>query len=603
MEFPSLSSLPAHSGIYQFLNHKKEILYIGKAKNLRIRLSHYFHTHDQNSKIQWLLKEAAELKFILTATEPEALLLEQTLIKTHHPRFNVLLKDDKSYPFLYLSDHRFPRLSVYRGPQKNKGQYFGPYSKTGSMYTQLEIAQKIFKIRSCSDNTFKYRTRPCLQYQIKRCKAPCVNYVSETEYQADVKHTVSFLAGDQSMVVASLKKSMAAAVRNLQFEKAAEFRDQIRALKLLQKKQSVIQTTFRSKDADVFFIKKIEEQICITQLIFRDRKLQDSRHFNIEYPPQTTLEEALSAFLHQYYLAAEDSPSFIYTSVVCQDMEMLLHFLTMKKGKKVILQVPQRGQARAWMELAAINAAKKNDSLEHYRDHFKALQTLLHSPLPIRYLIGFDVSHTQGQATVASSVLFNRKGPSKKDYRRFNIRGLTPGDDYAALAQAVERRFTRFMPKEPGPIVLLIDGGRPQLRAVKNRVPSLNKLTQVYLIGIAKGLGRKPEFDKLYLLDAPKMKDLSACPLILLLLQSVRNEAHRFAVEGHRKQHLKKYTHSRLEDLPGIGPRRRQILLKHFGGHQALQQASLKEIAEIDGIGLNLANLIYNKLRDTKTFA
>lgn len=577
-----------------------KIIYVGKARNLQKRISSYFRSLLDN-KTQAMMSQVASIQTIITASENEALLLEANLIKQIHPRYNVLLRDDKSYPYLYLSTHqKFPRLDFYRGSKSAPGRYFGPFPNAGSVRDNLALIQKLFRLRQCNDTFFKNRTRPCLQYQIKRCTAPCVGYVDEFNYSQQVNDAILFLDGKNHEVVEKLIARMETASQELQYEAAAFYRDQIAQLRRIQKQQFIIGD---QGNIDVIGVSQSMGSIGFTILFIRGGRLIGDRAFFPNIPAGTETSTALSAFITQYYLSParnDDIPERVVLSEPVADRLWIQNALSAELKRKIMIIETQRAPYIAWQRMAKDNAAQAlaqhvatKNSVAVKLD---ALQRALHLPNPLRRIECFDVSHTMGEATVASCVVFTEEGASKKDYRRFNITDITPGDDYAALRQALTRRYTRL--KESGselPDLLIIDGGLGQLRQGAEVLEEL-QVSGVVLIGVAKGPERKPGHEKLYRWDKKLEIHLKSDDVALHLIQYIRDEAHRFAITAHRAKRHKGRLESPLQQIEGIGPKRRQQLLKHFGGLQELRKASVTEISQVPGISPVVAQRIYDVL-------
>ncbi len=572
------------------------LLYVGKAKNLKKRLASYFRKTGLAPKTAALVARIAQIDTTITANETEALLLEQTLIKEWRPPYNILLRDDKSYPYVLLGDGDFPRLGIHRGAKKAKGRYFGPYPSAGAIRESLNLLQKTFQVRQCEDSYYKNRTRPCLQYQIKRCKAPCVGLVEPAEYAEDVRLSVLFLEGRSNQLSDELNRGMEQAAMTLDFERAAELRDQIALLRRVQDQQSM---EGGSGDVDIIAAVVNPGGACVHLLSVRGGRVLGSKNFY----PQVAIEEeggdVLMAFLAQYYLGSQerDVPSELIVNVQHDDLPTLASAIASQRGRQPEISVRVRGTRAKWQQLALTNAEQalgaRLANRQHLAARFEALADALDFAEPLQRLECFDISHSSGEATVASCVVFGPEGPLKSDYRRYNIEGITGGDDYAAMHQALTRRFSKVKDGEgKRPDILLIDGGKGQLAMAQAVMQELG-LTDQTLLGVAKGVTRKPGLETLYLNDVEHEFTLPADSPALHLIQQVRDEAHRFAITGHRARRGKARRTSSLEDVPGIGPKRRRDLLKHFGGLQELGRASIDEIAKAPGISKKLAESIY----------
>lgn len=603
-----IQTLTTRPGVYSMVNVAGEVIYVGKAKNLKKRVSSYFH-RQLDSKTLQLVKQIHSIEVTVTRNEREALLLESNLIKALKPRYNVIFRDDKSYAYLYLSSKdKFPRLSFYRGKKDKSSKYFGPYPSSRLAREALNFLQRIFKLRHCDNSFFNNRVRPCLQYQIKRCTAPCVGYINEEDYRAQVKNAVLFLEGKSQQVINQLLEQMDVASQQLDYEQAAKFRDQIALLRSIQEQQIIFG---KSLNIDVLGIAVEGALACIHVLVIRDGVMRGTRHY---FPDKVSVlegevspaEELLEAFILQHYLLHEDPqdlqdlPKEILIGFELKHRASLVRLMSEQLGKSIGLTVAKRGVRLQWLSMANQSATAALKGRLKYKidltDRFEALQeALVLTSIPQR-IECFDVSHTQGEATVAACVVFDPNGPLKMAYRRFNIRGLTPGDDYGALRQALTRHYTRL--KSEGRLladVLLIDGGKGQL-AVAEAVLQECQVSGLSLIAVAKGPGRKAGLETLYLDSKGQQLSLSPDSKAFHLIQQIRDEAHRFAITAHRNQRSKRVIHSRLEDIPGVGQQRRIALLKQFGGLQEVLQASIEELSKVQGISRSLASQIYQAL-------
>ncbi|SDA78988.1 Excinuclease ABC subunit C [Pseudomonas sp. NFPP33] len=594
-----LATCSGRPGVYRMFDSEARLLYVGKAKNLKKRLSSYFRKTGQAPKTAALVARIAQIETTITANETEALLLEQTLIKEWRPPYNILLRDDKSYPYVFLSDGDFPRLGIHRGAKKAKGRYFGPYPSALAIRESLSLLQKTFLVRQCEDSYYKNRTRPCLQYQIKRCKGPCVGLVSPEEYAEDVRHSVMFLDGRSNALSEELSASMEKASMALEFERAAELRDQISMLRRVQDQQSMEGGT---GDVDVVAVMLTPGGACVHLISVRGGRVLGSKNFF----PQVAIEEeggdVLMAFLAQYYLGnvERDLPSELIVNVQHEDFATLIEAIESLRGRSLSISLRVRGTRARWQQLAVTNAeqalAARLANRQHLAERFEALAAVLEMDEPPQRMECFDISHSSGEATVASCVVFGPEGPLKSDYRRFNIEGVTAGDDYAAMHQALTRRFSKIKDGEGKlPDVLLVDGGKGQLAMAREVLQEL-AVPDLILLGVAKGTTRKPGLEVLYLNDAEHEFTLPGNSPALHLIQQIRDESHRFAITGHRARRGKTRRTSTLEEVAGIGPKRRRELLNHFGGLQELSRASAEEIAKAPGISKKLAELIYDTL-------
>lgn len=599
-----LANLAAGPGVYQMLDQAGKIIYVGKAKNLQKRVGSYFSGKPKDTKTLQLLKQIDDIKVIITRTENEALLLENSLIKQYKPRYNVLLKDDKSYPYIYLSAHEdFPRLDFYRGSRKTKGQYFGPFPSAHAVRETLTLLQRIFKLRQCRDTFFHNRTRPCLQYQIKRCTAPCVNYISAEDYLNNVKLAVLFLKGKNDALIHELVTQMEESAGKQEYEQAARFRDQIALLRKFAERNQV---TKQGDDFDAVTILRKSGEVCIVVLTLRAGRLIGSQAFFPKTPAEVDLQEALAAFLPQYYLNSvrQDSlPRRVYLNEEVSDRQWLENAFQEHTTHKITLITQPKSKENHWLQLAMSNAeqALRNHLLNKHHNYqrFEALQTALQLPNLPEKLECFDISHTMGEATVASCVVFDLRGPVNQDYRRFNIKDITPGDDYAAMHQVLLRRYTRI--KEEGkdlPDLIIIDGGKGQLAQAEAVLEEI-QVSGVILLSIAKGPSRKPGLENIFISGRTQPIHLEPDNAGFHLIQHIRDEAHRFAITGHRAQRGKRRRTSILESIPGVGPKRRQELLRQFGGLQSLKAASVEQISRVPGINIKLAQVIFDALKSS----
>jgi excinuclease ABC subunit C len=592
-----LSTAP---GVYRMFAADDSVLYVGKAGALKKRVASYFSNTPKPSRTLAMLAQVARMDVTVTRSEAEALLLENQLIKSLKPRYNVLLRDDKSYPYVLLTQEPWPRISLHRGPRNVPGRYFGPYPSVVAVRETLNLMHKLFKLRSCEDSVFRNRSRPCLQYQIGRCTAPCVGLVQARDYAQDVRRATLFLEGRSDELSDELNKAMEAASERLDFEEAARLRDQVTMIRKLQARQYV---EGQVADMDLLACAMQGSQACVLLLAFRDGRNLGTRSFFPRTNGSDNPAEVLAAFVSQYY-AELPPPREIILDREIEDVELLQEAFSTAAGRRVLLKTSVRGDRAGYLDLARRNAqmtlATELGSQAAQRARVESLREMLGlADLPQR-LECFDISHTMGEATVASCVVFDAEGPVRSQYRRYNIAGIEPGDDYAAMHQALERRFRRAV-EEDGvlPDVLLIDGGAGQVAQARAVLAELG-ITGPVLVGVAKGEARRPGDETLLLpgVDGQPGRELrpgGASPG-LQLVQQVRDEAHRFAITGHRGRRQKARNSSRLEDIAGIGPRRRASLLKHFGGLGGLKNASADEIAHVEGVSSALAERIYATL-------
>jgi excinuclease ABC subunit C len=591
-----LKHLTHRPGVYRMLDAKGQVIYVGKARDLRRRVSSYFSGRAQDAKTIALVRTVADLEVTVTRTEAEALMLEYNLIKQHKPRYNVLLRDDKSYPYIHIgTDQDFPRLAFYRGVRNKKGRLFGPYPSAAAVRETLNQLQKLFQIRQCEDSYFANRSRPCLQYQIQRCTAPCVGLIDKEEYRRDVDNAILFLQGDSDAVTQRLAERMEQASAALQYERAAQYRDQLAKLRNVQSQQLMS----RSKgNFDVIGVVSEQGIYCVAVMFFRGGRSLGSRNYFPRLVEGATEEEVVRAFLLQYY-GGREAPNEILVSREVTDGDAIAEMLSERSGHRVRIKWRVRGDRARWVEMALTNARHgaelQSKSTATLAAQYEALAEALElDEVPSR-LECFDISHTGGEETVASCVVFGAEGPLKSDYRRFNIKDIEAGDDYAAMNQVLRRRYARVADGEaPVPDVVLIDGGRGQLAQAVAVLRDL-QLTQIRLVGVAKGEGRKPGRESLYLPERQAPLKLPPSSPALHLIQQLRDEAHRFAITGHRSRRLKRQIGSPLEEIRGLGPKRRRELLRQFGGLQAVARAGVDDLARVKGISRQLAQSIYER--------
>ena len=594
-----LKNLTSQPGVYRMYNSQEEVIYVGKAKNLKKRVSSYFRSNLDNAKTRSLVSQIANMDVTVVNSETEAFLLENNFIKKYKPRYNVVMRDDKSYPFIFLSDHEHPRLSFHRGPQKKKGEYFGPYPSAWSVRESLRSMQRIFPVRQCEDSYYRARSRPCLQYQMQRCSAPCVEgYVSDEEYKEQVNFARLFLKGKNQQVIGGLVEKMEAASEALNFEAAARYRDQINALRKVQERQWVAGT---QDEMDVFGFAFKGNMACIQVMFIREGQLLGSKAYFPKVPNTADEQEVFESFFLQFYLAGNKViPKQIVLSNTLSDEDAIAEVLASEAGHKVHFFKGAREEKRKYLQLAQSNAQTALDAQYSQQKSVFAryldLEAALEVNTPIQRMECFDISHTSGQQTVASCVVFNREGPHKSDYRRYNIEGITPGDDYAAMAQALKRRYKSVKEVQKIPDLLLIDGGKGQLAQAQAFFEDWPHDKKPMLLGVAKGTTRKPGLETLILAGSHQVLPMDSHSPGLHLIQHIRDESHRFAITGHRNRRQKVKNTSSLESIPGIGAKRRQTLLKFMGGLQGLKKASKDEIASVPGISPELADTIYDHL-------
>ena len=601
-----LADVSHEPGVYRMFDDKGTVIYVGKAKDLKKRLSSYFRTQLNSKKTEALVASIAHIETTITASETEALLLEHNYIKTYQPRYNVLLRDDKSYPYILLTKERHPRITAYRGSKKIQGEYFGPYPHAGAVRDTLSLLQKLFPIRQCENSVYKNRSRPCLQHQIGRCSAPCVaGYVSDEEYNQQVEFARLFLQGKDNQVLEHLIQKMEQASRELNFEQAAHLRDQIQMVRSVTEKQFV--SNERLDDMDIISIAYQLGIACVQVLFIRQGKVLGNRSYFPKVPVNTDLSELTETFVGQFYLQAHQGrtiPNSIIVDHKLNEKKDLETLLSEQAGRKVSIQDNAKGSKSKYLHLAQVNAKAalitqlKQASL--MQERYEALQTLLGIE-KIERMECFDISHTMGAQTIASCVVFNRDGPLKSDYRRFNIEGITRGDDYAAMEQALKKRFDRDLEEEKIPDIIFIDGGKGQLNRALQVFQELDvkwDKNRPHLIGVAKGVDRKAGLETLIISRQEREINLSPDNLALHLIQHIRDESHNHAISGHRKKRQKAFTQSGLETIEGVGAKRRQALLKYLGGMQGVKNATLDEIASVPGISKALAEKIFEALKN-----
>ena len=596
-------------GVYRMRDAHGEIIYVGKASNLRSRLSSYFQKTLDNRKTRALVGAIADVETTVTGSAAEALILEHNLIKEHRPRYNVVLRDDKSYPYIFVSTRdEYPRLSYQRGARKAKGKYIGPYPSAGAVKRSMRLVQKLFKVRQCEDSYFRNRSRPCLQHQIKRCTAPCVGLISPEDYAEDVAMTVRVLDGKGGEVVKDLAARMEAASASLEFERAARLRDQIGSLKAVSDLSAGLN---EREDADYVAAVTSGGQSCVQVFFVRSGVNLGNKAFHPAVPPGSTSAEVLEAFVAQFYLERE-VPREIVLGEPIEETVLLTEVLSGRAGHAVSIVHGVRGERAKLQKLARTNAeialAARLASRSGMAARLEAVRELAGLEDAPSRMECFDISHTMGEATVASCVVFNAEGALKSDYRRFNIEDVTAGDDYAAMRQALTRRYTRLLSEERElPAILFIDGGRGQIGVALQVMEELGIDGEtVRVVGVSKGPDRRPGDETLIVCRGEDEggafeRQLTSDSPALLLIQQIRDEAHRFAVAGHRARRAKARTSSPLEEIKGLGPKKRRQLLTHFGGLQRLRKASVSDIANVPGISESLAGRVYDELHPTRT--
>lgn len=600
-----LKNVTHDPGVYRMFDKTDTVIYVGKAKDLKKRLSSYFRTNVSSKKTEALVASIVHIETTITTSETEALLLEHNYIKTYQPRYNVLLRDDKSYPYILLTKERHPRITAYRGAKKIQGEYFGPYPHAGAVRETLSLLQKLFPIRQCENSVYKNRSRPCLQYQIGRCAAPCVEgIVTDEEYNAQVDYARLFLQGKDQQVLDHLIAKMEQASQQLDFENAARYRDQIQAVRAVTEKQFV--SNERLDDMDIISIAYQHGVACVQVLFIRQGKVLGNRSYFPKVPANTDLSELTATFVGQFYLQAHQGrtvPNSIIVDHKLDAKDEIATLLTEQAGRKVTIQDSAKGNKSKYLHLAQMNAKAaltlKLKETTLISERYQALQNLLGME-EINRMECFDISHTMGEQTIASCVVFNDAGPFKSEYRRFNIEGITGGDDYAAMEQALKKRYDRDLEPEKIPDIIFIDGGKGQLNRALQVFRELNvkwDKNRPHLIGVAKGVDRRAGQETLILSKEGREINLDPDDLALHLIQHIRDESHNHAITGHRKKRQKAFTQSDLETIAGVGAKRRQALLKYLGGMQGVKNATLDEIASVPGISQTLAETIFETLR------
>jgi excinuclease ABC subunit C len=590
-------TLTTSPGVYRYYDADGELLYVGKAANLKKRVGSYFLKPRMEPRIASMVSQIARAETTVTRTEAEALLLESQLIKELKPRYNILLRDDKSYPYIYLSSKdEYPRLGFHRGARKAPGRYFGPFPSAWAVRESLNAMQKLFRVRQCEDSYFRNRSRPCLQYQIGRCSAPCVEYISREDYAGDVRHAEMFLEGRSTAVIEEMSQAMEAASAALEFERAAALRDQVAVLRKLQAQHHV---QGASADMDVIACRIEGGVACVSVLFFRNGLSLGSRDFFPRLPLDASEADVLEQFIAQYYVD-RPVPAELVLSTAVEAREALAEALAQRSAHAVHVKHAVRGERARFRDLALRNATAaltaRLASRQTLGARFKDLARLLELDTPPQRIECFDISHTRGEATVASCVVFGPEGPEKSHYRRFNIAGITPGDDYAAMHQALTRRFRKLAEGEGArPDILLIDGGSGQVAQALDVLAELG-LGDIRVVGVSKGPARRAGDENLILADTGRTLHPGSSSPALHLVAAVRDESHRFAISGHRKRRQKARERSVLEEVPGIGPRRRAALLRAFGGLDGVEAAGVEELMGIKGIDRDLAERIYATL-------
>jgi excinuclease ABC subunit C len=593
---PILKNLPNLPGVYRMKNSSDEVIYVGKAKDLKKRVSSYFNKNLPSPRTRMMVAQIVDIETTVTHTEAEALLLENNLIKSFMPRYNVLFRDDKTYPYISLTGDEYPRLAFHRGTQRKGNAYFGPFPNSIAVRESIQLLQKVFMLRTCENTVFSNRTRPCLQYQIERCTAPCVGLISEEDYRRDVSHATMFLQGKEQQVMDELGEKMMSAAEVEQYELAAVYRDRMQSLRQVQAKQFV--SDFAVNDADVIACVSHEGQHCVNLVMIRGGRHLGDKSFFPKNADGGELEDTMRAFLEQYYFSQKMPPLIIVGVPI--ETEALEEVFTEQAGRKVKINTNPVGDKRVWMKMAETNAelALQQRSAQHSNQQARliALREALDLGDSVERIECFDISHTMGEATVASCVVFDKGALQNSEYRRYNITGITPGDDYAAMRDALTRRYKKVAAGEgKRPDLVFIDGGKGQLGVAVDVMQEVG-LADILLVGIAKGEERRPGLEQMFFPDRETPVGLKKDHIGLHLLQQIRDEAHRFAITGHRARRGKARMHSSLEDIDGIGSKRRKALLVRFGGLDGVKNASVDELSQVEGISQMLAEKIYQEL-------
>jgi excinuclease ABC subunit C len=592
---PILKNLPNLPGVYRMINATDEVIYVGKAKDLKKRVSSYFNKNLPSPRTRMMVSNIVKIETTVTHNEAEALLLENNLIKGLMPRYNVLFRDDKSYPYIVLTGDQYSRLAFHRGTQRKGGQYFGPFPNSLAVRESIQLLQKVFKLRTCENTVFANRSRPCLQHQIERCTAPCVGLISEEDYSNDVHQATLFLQGKTNEVINALGTQMNTAAANQEYEMAVLFRDRMQALRQVQAKQFV--SDFNVSDADVIACAELQDQHCINLVMIRGGRHLGDRSYMPKNTDGETLETSMEAFLAQHYVA-QNTPPLIVVGIKIETT-VLEEVLSEQVGRKVKINTNAIGDKRVWLKMAQTNAelalGQRAATSANQTAKLLALREALNLPDNTERIECFDISHTMGEATVGSCVVFDRGDMQNSEYRRYNVTGITPGDDYAAMRDVLTRRYKKVAAGEGvRPDLIFIDGGKGQL-GVAVEVMAEVGLEDILLVGIAKGEERRPGLETMIFSDTGEMLNLEKDNKGLHLLQQIRDEAHRFAITGHRAKRAKARLHSSLEDIEGIGAKRRKALLTRFGGLDGVKSASIEEIAQVEGISQSLAEKIYGE--------
>ena len=576
------------------INSKEEVIYIGKAKNLKKRVASYFVKNQSSSRTRLMVSNINTIEFTITNTEADALILENNLIKKFLPRYNVIFRDDKSYPYLMITGSKFSRLRFHRGSQKKENQYFGPFPNSNAVRQSIQLLQKVFMLRTCEDSVFNNRTRPCLQHQIKRCTAPCVGLISDFDYKNDTKQAALFLKGKDTEVIKDLTNKMNQSSDEFNFERAAIFRDRIQSLRQIRLKQSV--SDFSENDADIIAISEDLGQICVNLVMIRGGRHLGDKSFFPKNSVEQNIENIVEVFLTQYYDQKTPPPVLVIEQKF--DISLIKSFFALKNYPQIKIISRMIGDKKMWLMMANRNA--KIALTQKYNEHASqikriiAFRKLLNLPEQTNRIECFDISHTMGERTVGSCVVFDKNMMQNKEYRRYNIKNIEPGDDYAAMRQVLERRYKKIISEDLlRPDIILIDGGKGQLSVAKGIMEELG-ISDIMLIGVSKGRLRKSGTETLFTSDGVILDNINQTDLGFHLIQQIRDEAHRFAITGHRARRDKARVTSSIEEIDGVGLKRRKSLLVYFGGLEGVKNATIEELILVEGISKKIAEVIYN---------
>ncbi|MBT5166453.1 MAG: excinuclease ABC subunit UvrC [Nitrosomonadales bacterium] len=589
-----IKKFPNLPGIYRMMNGKNEIIYIGKAKDIKKRVASYFGKNHSSPRTKMMVSNIHSIEFTVTNTEAEALILENNLIRNHMPRYNVIFRDDKSYPYLKISGDQFPRISFHRGIQKKDQNYFGPFPNSPAVRDSIKLLQKVFLLRTCENSVFRNRSRPCMEHQIQRCSAPCVNLISEQDYKEDIDQAMLFLNGKDTKVINSLSEKMSYFAEKNEFERAAVFRDRIQSLRQVRLKQFV--SDFSENDADIIAIEEKGGIYCVNLVMIRNSKHLGDKSFFPKGAVDSQDNNILEIFIAQYYNEKSPPPVVIIEKKV--NKSLLEKFFELKKYRKIKIITRLTKEKRMWMEMAKknalINISQQSNEKLSFKNKVEAFTKLLNIDSTKNRIECFDVSHMMGEGTVASCVVFDKNGIQKKDYRKYNIKNNKPGDDYGAMREVLERRYTKMINTEAiKPDVVLIDGGKGQLGVAKKVMSELG-LTDIFLVGVTKGEKRKSGDETLHMANGDILENIDTNNVGFQLIIQIRDEAHRFAITGHRARRKKSRFTSSLEEIEGIGQTKRRNLLVYFGGIQGIKEANIPELLLVEGINVKLAENIYN---------